>query len=509
MYTFLSQVMKRIDYILCLLFGAIAFISRIPFLEKFQSHWDGPQYTIGILRYSFAQQTPAPPGYPFYIGLGKFFYLFLRDPHTAIVAVSVFASIIGTIAIYVVGLKMYHRFVGIAAATIFLTGSTFYYFSISPHVYDLLVTIMPLLAYSVYRIFVQKKQEGLLLGLLIGIYFGIRPQDIIQIGILFLLGFLSLSLTQKIKTSITFAIVTLCWFIPVVQAVGFTDYFVLSNAIAQGALFSHSISDHAEMMIKVFLLSFGIAGGFLFYYVTKRKQIIKLFVKRKRIIIFYAAWMLPGFLYNLLMRSDAAGYQFSYLTALLLIISYAIWQSTRNNRFLYIIALLCISVFNLYWFFYDRDPTFTKPYRPVSYHYSELRKNDIKTGGKVNFVQQHFDPQTTLIVTTEVMWRPYSYYLKNYPFVVLFRLDNTEIPYSYNRIDSVNWDMKWTTNKHFAVAIPQNTKTVIFMEDASKSWVKHDTFKAYKLPGNSSITAIALKPGEKILYDYHTIIIKK
>src|SRR5258708_6367052 len=108
MYTFLKlYMMKRIDYILCFLFGAFALVSRVPLLERYQSHWDGPQYTIAIIRYSFEQQTPAPPGYPFYIGLGKFFYLLLHDPHTAIVAVSVFASIIGAITLYFVGLKMY------------------------------------------------------------------------------------------------------------------------------------------------------------------------------------------------------------------------------------------------------------------------------------------------------------------------------------------------------------------------------------------------------------------
>jgi len=501
--------MKRIDFIICFLLGAIALISRLPFLEKFQSFWDGPQYSIGIIRYSFMQQTPAAPGYPFFIGLGKFFYFFLHDPHTAIVSVSVFASIIGAITLYLVGLKMFDRSVGIAAATIFLTGSTFYFFSIAPHMYDLLIITTPLLAYSVYRIFVQKKQEGLFLGLIIGIYFGLRPQDIIQIGLLFLLGFFSLTFKEKIKASIIFVIVTLCWFIPVVHTVGFTGYFVQSELIAKSGLSNYAIAQHVKEMIKDFLLSFGIAAGFLIYYVNKRKKLKILFTKQKRMVIFYAAWIVPGFLYNLVMRSDAAGYQFSYLTALLFLISYAIWQVTRKKRYLYIIALLCIAVFNLYWFFYDRDPTFTKPYRPVSYHYSELRKNDIKTGGKVTFVAQHFDPQTTIIVTNEVMWRPYSYYLKKYPFVVLYRLDNKEIPYSYYKIDSANWNMNQYVEKKFTVSVPKNAKTIVFMDDAATSWVKMPAKKIYELPGNSTITTISVKPNNTLVYDYHMITLKK
>jgi hypothetical protein len=499
----------RTDLYAAILLTLIGIISRVPFVEKVQSFWDGPQYTIGLIRYSFVQQTPAAPGYPYFIGLGKLFHVFIQDPHTSIVAVGVLASILGAITLYFVGLKMFNRFVGIAATTIFLTGSTFYYFSITPEIYDLLIVTIPLLAYSVYRIFIQKKQEGLFLGLIIGLYIGLRPQDIMQIGILFLIGFFSLSTKEKIKASVIFVIVTLSWFIPVVLAVGFTGYFEQSLFIAKTGIAAGSFVQHADAMVKGLLLSFGISPVFLVYYLSKRKQLKKMFTKQPRLLIFYAAWIVPGFLYNLLLRSDAVGYQFSYLTALLFITSYAIWQVTRKNRLLYIIAITCIGLFNLFWFFYDRDPTFTKPYRPISYHYSELRENDIKTGGKVTFVQQYFNPRTTMVITDEVMWRPYSYYLKNYDFVVLFRLDNNAIPYSYNRIDSVNWNMHWYTDTHFAVLIPYKITNVVFMDDAASSWVKQPTKKIYKLPGNSTITSFSVKPGDTVVYDYKTISLKK
>lgn len=501
--------MKKNDYIICFLLGVTALASRIPLVEKFHSFWDGPQYAIGILQYSFTQHTPAAPGYPYFIGLGKFFNLFFNDPHTSIVAVSVFASVIGAITLFIVGLKMFNRFVGFAASMIFLTGSTFYFFSIAPHAYDLLITTTTLLAYSVYRIFVQKKQEGLFLGLVIGICMGLRPQEIMQLGILFLLGFLALKNKEKIKTLIISVIVTLTWFIPVTNAVGLRNYFMESLTIARSGIASQSIANHAETMIKGFLLSFGISGAFLIFYLTKLKQIRKLSLKHKNLLVFYSAWILPGFIYNLFFRSDAVGYQFSYLTAFLFLISYAIWRCTKKSKFLYFVVLICVTIFNLYWFFYDRDSTFTKPYRPVSYHYSELRKNDIKTGAKVNFVKDHFDPQRTLIITNEVMWRPYSYYLKEFPFIVLFRLDNNEIPYSYNRIESRDWKMKWHSEKEFSANIPDHINTVVFMDDKAVSWVKDNMKKIYKLPGNSTITVISVKPNEKLYYDYQEVKTKK
>jgi len=501
--------MKRIDFIICFLLGVTALASRIPLVEKFHSFWDGPQYAIGISQYSFVQQTPAAPGYPFFIGLGKFFHIFFSDLHTSIVAVSVFASVIGAITLYIVGLKMFNRFVGFGASVIFLTGSTFYFFSIAPHAYDLLITVITLLAYSVYRIYIQKKQEGIFLGLIIGIYIGLRPQDIMQVCILFLLGFLALNTKEKIKSIASSAIVCFSWFIPVTSTVGFKNYFVESVAIAKSGIVNQSILNHAESMFKGFLLSFGISGGFLIYYLSKLKSVKKINTKEKKLLIFYGAWILPGFLYNLFLRSDAVGYQFSYLTAFLFLISYAIWALTKKSKFLYFTAIIVIAVFNLYWFFYDRDPTFTKPYRPVSYHYSEIRKNDIKTGGKVNFVRENFDPQKTLIITNEVMWRPYSYYLKEYPFIVLFRLDNNEIPYSYSRIESRDWKMKWEIQDKFIVKIPEKINKVVFMDDGASSWTQFDKKKIYNLPGNSKITVVSVKPGDELNYDYHKIIFKK
>ncbi len=299
------------------------------------------------------------------------------------------------------------------------------------------------------------------------------------IGVIFLLGFFYLATKEKIKASIIFVIVTLSWFIPVVHAVGFKDYFILSSISPKSALFSHTIAEHAEMMIKGFLLSFGIAGGFLFYYLTKRKQIKNLFIKHKRIIIFYSAWIVPGFLFNLLMRSDTPGYQMSYLTALLLLISYAIWQSTRKNKLLYIIVLTCIAIFNLYWFFYDRDPTFTKPHRMVSFHYSKLRKNDIKFGNKVTYIQKHFNPKTTIVITSTDYWRMYMYYLKNYYIFSPSGLTIKEKLFQFKEYHAFDWNMKETQNKLLSIVIPDHITTIVFTDDDAHNWVEKYHFNGF------------------------------
>jgi len=505
-----NSPLSKVDFAIssCLFFVGI--LSRAPLVEKIQSYWDGPQFSIAILHYSFTQQTPAPPGYPLYIALGKFFYLFLHNPHQALLAVSVLESAFGAVIFYLIGKNMYARAVGIVAALIFLTGSVFYYFSLTAYGYGLVPITTAILAYAAYLIFLKHKQIGFLLGLVFGISVGMRPQETIVIFPLFVLGFIFLSKREKAYSLLSFAIVTLIWVIPSVYVIGFKNYFMLSAQFALTAFPHVPISQHIELMIKGFLLSFGVSAGFLTYFVFKYwKGIRQVIEKNIRVILFYGIWIIPSFLFNLFVRSDHAGYQMSYLAAFLILISYTVWKTTEKSKVFFIFAVFIISIFNLYWFFYNRDPNYTKPYRITSFHYSDIRKNDLKTGSKVNFILKNFNPKTTLIITTDALWRPYMYYLKNYQLTDLSGLDNNSPDFKYGRIDAINWNMHQYENKSLSLVIPNSISTVVFTDDNTYSWVKNYPFKQYRLPGNSNLISISVVPREKIIYNFNRITVSK
>src|SRR5260221_1148644 len=464
--------MRKLDYLLCFFLSTLAFISRTPIVEKFQSHWDGPDYSIAVVRYSLQQDTPTSPGYPLYIALGKFFYIFFHDPHVAILAVSVLGSIAGVIVFYLVGKALFNRSVGIIASFLLLTGSTFYYFGLTPYAYGLLPATTTILAYSVYRIIFKNKQEGFFFGLIFGICFGIRPQETLFIGPLAAVGGLYLNKKQKIYAALVFSVITLIWLIPLIAiSGGLTKYIEANLSAAKNDFAGVQLIQRIVIMIKGFLLSFGISSIFLLYYIIK-------FLKTKNIsqwrwIFFYGIWIIPVFCFNLFIRTDHAGYQMSYLAGFLLLISYAVWRTTQKSKFLMGIVILAIALFNLYWFFYNRDPNYTKPYRPTSFHYSDIRKNDLKVGSKVTFIQERFNPKSTLIIALDVLWRPYSYYLKSYPFVVIFGLDNKDIPYIYNRIDAIDWNIHWYQTRDFTISIPSNISTIVFVDDNVYKWIKN------------------------------------
>jgi len=501
--------MKKIDCVLLGFFFLLGIISRLPFIENFQSHWDGPQYTIAIVKYSLEQQTPGAPGYPLYIALGRLFYTFTHNPYSAILLVSVFGAGLGTAVFYFIGKSIFNRKTGIAGAIIFLTGSTFYYFGLTPYAYGLLPATSSLLAYVLYIVWIKKEQKGFLFGLICGICFGLRPQEFLLIGPMMLFGFFLLRNEEKVKAVIIATLITLCWFIPIsALSGGVVRYFITSYEFSRGAFPYAPLVHNIDLIIKGFLLSFGLSGVFLLYfpyqaYGLGRKK-IKKYAKH---IIFFSFWIIPGFLFNLFIRTDHAGYQMTYLSGFLVLISAGISIFTKKRISLYIVILIIVASFNLYWFFYNRDPHYVKPYRPTSFHYSDIRKNDIKVGSKVNYIEKHFDPNTTLILSSETLWRPYSYHLKHFLLFDLARLDISDPRFMYLRHDTKNWVMREYFAKSLIFAVPSSITTIVFTDDNANIWLKNYSFETVLLPGRSTLTIIKVEHTQVISYNYHTVYV--
>src|SRR6266511_2791636 len=79
--------------------GALAvLVSRLATMPK--TFWEGDEllFAAAITKFDPWSSRPHPPGYPLYVGLGKFAALF-TDPFHALVVLSVIASVIGFIAL--------------------------------------------------------------------------------------------------------------------------------------------------------------------------------------------------------------------------------------------------------------------------------------------------------------------------------------------------------------------------------------------------------------------------
>lgn len=492
-------------------------ISRLPFIEKFQSHWDGPNWSIAVVRYSFSQETPAPPGYPLYIALGKFIYYFINDPHLAIVTVSVLFAGIGAMVFYIVGKVLFNKTTGLIAAAIFLSAPATYFFGITANPYGALPTTAALLACVVYLIWFKKKTYGVLLGVVYSFAVGFRPQDAMFLTPLFLTGVFFLRWKERSFSFLALLIVSLFWFVPTVIAVGGLSEYMrhilgyLTNDASPDTSFSRLI-EIWFILLRGFYLMFGIAGIALVFYLPltlqkiRRVPLQRLYRSKDfTIFIFFLIWILPSSLFNLLVRSDHAAHQMAYLSGLSFLISYAIWRISKKNTGLLIVTVSFIVMFNLFTFFRDRDPENQKPYIDQSYHYSEIRKNDRRLLAKTTFIKERFLPDETLILTTPRLWRPYMYHFKEYKIYALDALVTTDSRYVHVRREAQNWNKKELIQKKHTVVIPAGIRTVVLLGDDEAFRIEGAKFFEYGLDAGSVVYVLPVKAGDTFLYGYKSL----
>lgn len=499
--------MNKKDYAISFVLLLIAFFSRIPLTESMQSHWDGPQYSMGVVKYSLEQDTPSPPGYPLYIFIARLINQFIGDPHRALVLESIIFSLVGAVIFYLVGKNIFNRVVGVISSLVFLSGSTFYYFGLTAYAYGAVPSITASIALVVFFIVFKKKHYGLMLGFLFAFSLGFRPQEIFSTFPLVLYGFFNLPLRQRFASLLFFLLSFLAWLLPFVYVVGGIEkYIVISyTSASSGGLplpaFNNSIT-FLPRIIKGFFLSFGVSILFLICYLLKNFKS----VFTSKYIIFFSVWIFPSLLFNLFIRNDHAGYQMSYLSCFIILISYSIYKCFEKNKFLLaVIVALCI-LFNVFWFFRDRDPGYLKPYIPTSFHYSEIRKNNIKLENKIKFIKNKFNPEDTLIITSDQLWRPTMYYLDKFLTYDIAALTNKEDHVKYSKRESRYWSRREYKQYIFEFIIPKGIINVVFMNDEALHWVKNREKISYNLPASSKVIQLKVIPGAIVRYGFNYLM---
>lgn len=510
--------LRKQDFLFIIFFFLIGILSRIFLIEHFQSHWDGPQYSLGVLHYDLTQETPAPPGYPLYIFMGRIFYTFFQDPHFSLLMVSVLFSGIGAVLFYLFGKRLANQSVGIISSLLFLSAPTIYFFGLTTYAYGVIPTLATMLALCVYEIVIQKKNQGIVLGVVCAFALGVRPQEALMLLPLFVLGIYYLPRKQKIISVITLIVGLSLWIIPYFFIVGGIGKFLFQfSSFAHHGAFTpitiHNSLTYASRMAKDLFLTFTISTIFLFYYFYKLFFLFKKKIPFKKMLIdkknqFFFFWFTPSSLVNLLVRSDHAGYQMTYLSCLLFFIALAEYKLFKKRKALLIGIVLCGVLFNLFWFFRDRDPYFKGPYIPTSFHYSEIRKNDIKLGAKVLYIQHHFSPKTTLLITSPDPWRPLMYHLKPFTIYSPAALVTTEKQFKDVMRMSKNWKREEKIVTTRKLRVPPHITTIVFTDDDAYRWIKNTKKQIILLPGNSRLIVIHVSSDNKLIYGFHTVSIQ-
>ncbi len=210
--------------------GAVAvLISRLCTLPK--TFWEGDEllFAAAIQKFDPWSSRPHPPGYPLYVGLGKFF-AFFTDPFHGLLALSVIASVVGFIALSIV----FRHVLG--DRDLAVCGALLYYFSAAMLVHGALpLSDGPSLMFVALMLwaatgFPDRATEwrAIAFGLAASAAIGTRPQLVVGVLPVFLLMLFWTRDLRKIAAGlISFTILSMAWFAPLMRAAGGWDRLML------------------------------------------------------------------------------------------------------------------------------------------------------------------------------------------------------------------------------------------------------------------------------------------
>lgn len=502
-------MMNRKALFLFIISSLLIFLSRILIFEKYQSHWDGPQYSIAIFNYSFIQETPAIPGYPLYIAIARFFNYIFLNPHFSILFVSGLYSVLGFWIFFLCGKKFFNRTVGVYSSILFITSPVFYYFGITANPYGAVGVNSLILALATFLL--SKKTKGIFYGFLFSYVIGFRPQELLFLLPLYIYGLSLLNAKQRVISLIGFIFLTLFWIFPTSKNIGgIFEYFRLMigsySSSAENISIGKRIIYILPIIVKGLYLGLGVSGVFLaFIIIRKIREFNEKILTNKvnRTTIIFLLWIFPSLIYNVLVRSDHAAHQVDYLAALILLAGLSI-DYVFKNKSLSKLALVLLGLINLITFFWDRDPNFQKKYIPQSYHYSEIKKNNIVMDLKIRFIKNHGQQNDTVIFTNADNWRPYMYHLEKYVVYNLDGLYSKDKKFKCIQRKANNYRFILAYNCELTLKIPVNVRRIILVDP-----VRSAIGKIVSLPYNQKIQIIELKGGSEIYYEYGKIFKNK
>ncbi len=491
--------------IIVFLLFIVSILTRIPLVENMHSHTDSSSITLALVNYDLNQETPAPPGYPLYLTFGKLIYYIVRDPHQALIIVSIISTALGALGFYFLGKYLDHENTGIISAIVFLSSPAIFFFGLTIYPYLFMIGIEVLFVFFAYITIFKKRNTAIFIGVFYALLLGIRPQEILLTLPLAVYVIYKLSNKAKLHALVAFGVITIAWLMPFIFVNGGVRnyYYILSNGASEALplpSFNPLIYKRFELLNGAFV-TLGVSSIFAIY------QLIKMLIgnKKTNYLILLALWAIPSLLFNLFIRTEHAGYQQGYLMPCILLASIALRRVYSVRKILAIVCIAIVVLINLYIFFYNRDPLYQKPYRQSSFHYTDIVRNDYVLSEKFKYIKSNFAPDKTIIFAGPYFWRHVRYYLPEFEIYMIGRLFEEEDSNLLIKAYGLRFEKIWNTNR--TLDLPDKVTSIVIFDDEGSSF-EINKKRIVKFKGITSLTIVPVSRAMQIGYHKIYTVIK-
>lgn len=489
---------SNFDFFILFIIGILVILSRIFFINRYLYDWDSVNYALAFENYNIALQQPHPPGYILFVATGKIINYFFNDPNSSMIFLGVILSILTVVIIYFLSKQMFSIEVAVIASLLLAFNPVFWFYGEVASIYMNEAFFATLIAYTSYQLFRGDNRFLYISSIVLGLSGGFR-QDLIMF--MFPLWFFCLIYKNKdykrvLKALFLLAISVLIWFIPtIVLAGGYEKYMFINrsqlfSSFGTTSLFFGSTVMNALInyfkLIACSIWGFGIISCiiliiFIYFHF---KSIFKLSFLKNTKLIFLSLWILPSFMFYLLIFMGKPGYILVYLPAFAIITAYVLinFSSDRNNRFKniskkhFLIMALCLCLLSgAVQFIYPSS---------IGMDYGTIYNNDTNYH-HLNQAITGFNPNNTIIFTDDpIIWRKNIYYHPDYESYCYYSYAGTLAGLHYK-------NHTFETNPGSKIYFNSSTKVV---------WIINENSNIFKTLKGINLTLIELPNRQKIYY---------
>ncbi|MBP2046980.1 protein O-mannosyl-transferase family [Methanobacterium aggregans] len=540
----LSRAKINWDTVFPLILIITILITRIPFMSKFLYEWDSANYALAFTNYNIVQQQPHPPGYLFYVALGRGFNYVFNDPNTSLIALAIFFSALSAVLLYFMTKEIFSRRVGIASSILFIFNPLIWFYGEIASIYIFEAFFSILIAYSCYKLFRGDERFIYLSAMVLGLAGGFRTDLVEFMFPLWVLCILYAkpSFIKFIKGMAVFALSILSWLIPTALSVGgIHQYLQLLRSTSAAAdytsiIFGASISQqilNSGACIIWSLLGLTVIGILtVLYFLIKRRNVLKnnlVFHLKKPLTLFFLLWAGPAFIFYLLIYVVKPGYLLTCIPVFMVMLAYIMNRVSGfiNIKFPEVSAkkvlasiLVIYALLNAAYFIYPGDihngDTWETPMDKMSttqeiwfdldvgliYNNAKISANDENTALHIQNILNisNSDPSSTIIIIRDITredegfnWRKAMYYLPGYDVYYLFNEENSGITANVSSWHGKNHS--YTTSKAPTLDVPMNSSTTRIV------WIMSNQTSFYQeVKSKVGVNSIKLPNGLNIYY---------
>jgi 4-amino-4-deoxy-L-arabinose transferase-like glycosyltransferase len=482
-------------------------LSRLPFRSQILYHWDSVNFAFAMQRFDVAAEQPQPPGYIAYVWLCRLVDLLFHDPQTTMVWISVLASGLAVVAMYLLGRAMFGQRTGLMAALFLASSPLFWFYGeiAVPHTLDaFLVTVS---AWSLYR--TMRGRTGFLYPTVVflALVGGVRQQSLTFLLPLSLFALRRVGWRRLLTAALLGAVLCSFWAVPLVGSCGgvarylevFSRYsgrFTATTSVLSGAGWQ-GLQHNVSKLSRYLLYAWSVALIPPIVYALIRSIRGHWRMKWER-VVFLGLWCVPTILLYVFIHMGQQGMIFTFLPALLIISAATLVRllEARPIRFLAWLSVLLVTVNAAFFLLLPEYPLGRERFKVLSW--DTLRNNDAYYQERFDAIREHFPAESTVIIAAR--WRHVEWYLPEYVYLPVAIAGKREKDAS-SPIHTGREERAWIAEELGLSLSPGDTMTVVLFDRELGAFnMNPNLIQSLALRDGAELEFMILQEYEMLLY---------